>query len=241
MDNRPIGVFDSGVGGLPILYKLKKAFPSEDFVYFGDNNNMPYGNKNPEQINLLVRKGVQLLIENGVKFVVLGCNTASTIYTEGEVCGVKIIPLNPIDKLARMRRKCAFISTVATANAVRRALDNNAHLIDFFSMPDLAEKIERQVILQENTVLVDHQVTIDKKSPVLYLGCTHYLYVKQAIKTLFGAEIVLDGIDDLVNKINEIFDISGMQGQNIQTVSFVGECALTNKEIFRTYDFEKLN
>ena len=69
MDNRPIGVFDSGIGGLTVLKELKKKIPNENYIYLGDTNNFPYGEKSTEQIIELTRNNIKVLIKNNVKIM----------------------------------------------------------------------------------------------------------------------------------------------------------------------------
>ena len=78
MDNRPIGVFDSGVGGMTVLKELAKQLPNENFIYLGDTKRFPYGSKSKESIIELTKDGVEFLINKGVKLIVIACGTATS-------------------------------------------------------------------------------------------------------------------------------------------------------------------
>ena len=79
MTERPIGVFDSGVGGLTVLDALRRHLPHEDFLYLGDTARLPYGSKSPETVRRYARQAAGKLVERGVKLLVIACNTASAV------------------------------------------------------------------------------------------------------------------------------------------------------------------
>ena len=78
-DNRPIGVLDSGLGGISVLRELVKLMPGEDFLYYGDSANAPYGTRTPEEVIDLTKKDVDFLLERGAKAIVVACNTATSV------------------------------------------------------------------------------------------------------------------------------------------------------------------
>ena len=82
INSRPIGVFDSGVGGLTVLRALREALPEESFVYLGDTARLPYGSKSPETVRAYARQTAGLLVARGVKMLVIACNTASAVALE---------------------------------------------------------------------------------------------------------------------------------------------------------------
>ena len=97
MDNRPIGLFDSGIGGISILDKLKELLPNENFIFLADNKNCPYGYKSKKDIIFLSTKNCEKLIELNCKAIVVACNTATTnaIKKLREVIGIPIIGIEP--------------------------------------------------------------------------------------------------------------------------------------------------
>ena len=78
MNNAPIGIFDSGIGGVTIFKSIKKLLPKENFLYFSDNLNSPYGNKSKKEIQTLSLKNSEWLLNQGCKIIVVSCNTATT-------------------------------------------------------------------------------------------------------------------------------------------------------------------
>ena len=78
MDNRPIGIFDSGVGGITVLKEIQKRLPNEHLIYLGDTKNFPYGNKNKEEIIKFAIQNVEYLIKKNVKIIVIACGTATS-------------------------------------------------------------------------------------------------------------------------------------------------------------------
>ena len=121
MDNRPIGLLDSGLGGLSVAKKVIEKLPNESTVFIGDNAHMPYGDRTKEEIIELVRKSVQFLLDKNVKLIIFACNTAtamamSTIQTEIDP---QIIGVIQSGSLAASRttknKKVAVVSTKATA------------------------------------------------------------------------------------------------------------------------------
>ena len=78
MDNRPIGIFDSGVGGITILKEIQKRLPNENYIYLGDTKNFPYGEKNREEIIKFAIQNVEYLIKKNVKIIVIACGTATS-------------------------------------------------------------------------------------------------------------------------------------------------------------------
>ena len=97
MDNRPIGLFDSGIGGISILDKLKELLPNENFIFLADNKNCPYGYKSKKEIIFLSIKNCEKLIELNCKVLVVACNTATTNAIEKlrEVIDIPIIGIEP--------------------------------------------------------------------------------------------------------------------------------------------------
>ena len=90
-DNRAIGVFDSGIGGITVLRELAKNFPQESFIYLGDTARLPYGSKSPETVRKYLLQNMKFLISKDVKAIVVACNTASTQVTERTLEGRPVI------------------------------------------------------------------------------------------------------------------------------------------------------
>ena len=104
MDNRPIGVFDSGLGGLTGVRELRKRLPNENIVYFGDTGRVPYGSRSPETILQYARQDIAFLLSKDVKCIMAACGTVSSIYPAAEAAKLPVPYLGVVDAAARAGR-----------------------------------------------------------------------------------------------------------------------------------------
>ena len=107
MDNRPIGVFDSGLGGLTGVRELRKRLPHEDIIYFGDTGRVPYGSRSPETILQYARQDVAFLLSKNVKCIMAACGTVSSTYPAAEAAQLPVPYLGVVDAAAR---EAAFVT-----------------------------------------------------------------------------------------------------------------------------------
>ena len=120
MDNRPIGVFDSGLGGLTGVRELRKRLPHENIVYFGDTGRVPYGSRSPETILQYARQDIAFLLSKDVKCIMAACGTVSSIYPAAEAAKLPVPYLGVVDAAAReaafvtRNRRIGVIGTAAT-------------------------------------------------------------------------------------------------------------------------------
>jgi len=234
MRNLPIGVFDSGIGGLFVLEKLIKAFPLESFVYLGDNNNVPYGNKSEQEISKLTLYNIKRLVERGVKAIVLACNTASLNLKEEGCFDIPIFKLNPIlDLQSNLLKRGCFLGTVSTVKKLcEDSRVKTMKNVCFLPLENLAKNIERMLLYGEKCVFRDHLVTTNENYDFLYLGCTHYLCLKDELKGFFNVETVLDGVDSMMENLFNYLEKYDLFSKSKQTVSFLGECDGLNERVF---------
>src|SRR5262245_28381050 len=123
MNNKPIGVFDSGIGGLTVVHALHRRLPHENIVYFGDTARVPYGPKSPQVVREYAAQDVEVLVSNDVKLVVIACNTVSSVALDVvqknarvPVVGV-IMPGAEAAVRASSRKRIGVIGTRATINS----------------------------------------------------------------------------------------------------------------------------
>lgn len=120
MDNRPIGVFDSGLGGLTGVRELRRRLPKEDIIYFGDTGRVPYGSRSPETILQYARQDIAFLLSKNVKCIMAACGTVSSIYPTAEAAALPVPYLGVVDAAAReaafatRSRRIGVIGTAAT-------------------------------------------------------------------------------------------------------------------------------
>ncbi len=185
-DKRPIGFIDSGVGGLTVVKELKRLLPGENIIYFGDNANVPYGNRSEEEIYKLTKKMVDFLVEKEVKLIAIACNTISSILENYfQDSGIDIISIiepaadyvsrNKLDKVGILATKFTIESA-----AYDRLIKKKDDRVEVFSeaCPSLAGIIDRGEYSDKEIeeVVGIHMDNILKKRKLenIVLGCTHY-------------------------------------------------------------------
>lgn len=207
-DNRPIGVLDSGLGGISVLRELVKLMPGEDFLYYGDSANAPYGTRTPEEVIDLTKKDVDFLLERGAKAIVVACNTATSVAIrelreEYEKKDIPVIGIEPALKpavLAKEHSKVVVMATPMTLsqtkfNSMLHVYEDEANIIKM-PCPGLVEYIEGGML--EGPVLdeyLEKQFEPYEKSEIdaVVLGCTHYPLVKNEIQKHLPGVAIYDG------------------------------------------------
>ena len=199
MDPRPIGLFDSGVGGLTIWRATKKLLPQESLVFLADSGHVPYGEKSPAELHDLTERIVRVLLDQDVKLVVVACNTA-TVHALGhlretfpELPFVGVVPV--VKTLARRTRTnaIAILSTPATAESPYLAglVEEFAHdkRVINVGCDGLEELVEAgQARSARTTALLERYLAPVRRSgaDVVGLGCTHYPFLRSRIKRILG-------------------------------------------------------
>jgi glutamate racemase len=206
-DARPIGVFDSGMGGLTVLRALMARLPSERFVYLGDTARLPYGTKSAETVQAYALQATRLLLDQGVKMLVIACNTASTmaLYVLQEaweptpVIGV-IEPGARAGVAATRNGRIAVIATEGTvkggayAKAIQRLM-SDADIVQQPCQVFVALAEEGWTGSPATLAAVEHYLGALFRTPsapdTLVLGCTHFPVLAEAIRAVIGAEVAL--------------------------------------------------
>lgn len=192
-DNRPIGVFDSGVGGISVLRELKKALPCEDFIYYGDGANAPYGVRTTENVIELSKKVADFLQEKNVKCIVIACNTATaaSLHALRAYCSVPVIGIEPAVALANTMLHGGKVLAMATPGTIASArfadiLREHGESCIPMPCPGLMEFVERgETESQALHAYFDELLKdVDREQvDVTVLGCTHYPFVKNALSS----------------------------------------------------------
>lgn len=205
MDNRPIGVFDSGLGGLTAVKELKKVLPQEDILYFGDTGRVPYGTRSRETIIKYASQDMNFLMKNNVKAVVAACGTVSSVAKEiGESLGVPYIDvLTPTAQAAvetTKNNRIGITGTNATINSgsFARTISAINKDVSVFTMacPLFVPLVENGFVDPEDEVtrLVAERYLKDIKAAgvdTLILGCTHFPIISDAISKVMGSKVTL--------------------------------------------------
>lgn len=205
--NRPIGFFDSGVGGLSVMKEAIALMPNEDYIYFGDSKNAPYGIKTVDEVRHLTVKAVEFLLEKDVKAIVVACNTATSAAIDlirEQFKDVPIIGIEPALKLAIKYNRKGNIIIMATPMTLREKkfktlMDKYAQDNEIVSLPcaRLVEFIENGILEGEELELYLKEKFKPYKNNdigVVVLGCTHYPFIKETLTKILGKEIpIIDG------------------------------------------------
>ena len=206
MDNRPIGVFDSGLGGLTGVRELRKRLPHEEIVYFGDTGRVPYGSRSPETILQYARQDVAFLLSKNVKCIMAACGTVSSTYPAAEAAKLPVPYLGVVDAAAReaafatRNRRIGVIGTAATirSRSYEKLLRQLVPGVEITAQacPLFVPLVENGYFGADNAVtrLVARDYLKDIRAAgvdTLILGCTHYPLIAPIIADLMGPEVAL--------------------------------------------------
>jgi glutamate racemase len=228
-DARPIGVFDSGMGGLTVLRALVARLPYEHFVYLGDTARLPYGTKSAETVQAYALQATRLLLDQGVKMLVIACNTASAValymleeaWRPTPVIGV-IEPGARAGVAATRNRRIAVIATEGTVKggAYARAIRKLMSDADIMQQPcqvfvALAE--EGWTNAPATVAAIEHYLGTLFRNPsspdTLVLGCTHFPVLAGAIRQVVGNNVTLvDSAETTASAVAEALDRAGLKG-----------------------------
>lgn len=225
-NNAPIAFIDSGVGGLPYLQWVKEKLPRENFIYFADRKNFPYGEKTKEEIVNIVLHVVRSLHNgNKPKMLVIACNTASVTSLDAvrdafDIPVIGVVPaVKPAAEISNNRR----IGVLATERTVRGMYLQD--LIDKFASSCHIEKVGAGGIVRfvENSYFnatMDEKVSIIEESvnqfleadvDVVVLGCTHFIYLTDLLKKKLGKFVqVIDSRDGVGNQVIKVLKEKNM-------------------------------
>lgn len=203
----PIGFFDSGVGGLSVMREAIKVMPNEDYIYFGDSKNAPYGVKSVKEVRDLTFEAVEFLLSKGVKGIAVACNTAtSAAVAELRVVypNLPLVGIEPALKPAVELKKDGSILIMATPmtlrekkfNALMETYRESAKIVPV-PCAGLVEFIERGILYgKELEEYLFNKVNTYKEEEIgsIVLGCTHYPFIKEALSKVVGESVeILDG------------------------------------------------
>ncbi|MCT3691920.1 glutamate racemase [Elizabethkingia anophelis] len=233
--NQPIGVFDSGVGGLTVAKEIKRLLPNEDLIYFGDTKHLPYGEKSKEAIVEYSTKITNFLLEQNCKAIVIACNTATANALKevlelvaGKVPVIDVI--NPVaEKVAyEIHTNVGVIATKATVNSglYRKSIrkHNKFIKVDELATPLLVPAIEEGFKNHPITHAIIYNYLSNNKLKnieTLILGCTHYPLLIDEIKQYYGNRVrVIDSPNIVANQLKIILDKYHLLNEHSHTPSY---------------------
>jgi glutamate racemase len=220
---KPIGVFDSGVGGLSVLHALRQELPHEQFLYVGDSGCAPYGDRSADFVVERAITITKFLVGEGAKAVVVACNTATAVAVESLRArfALPIVAIEPAVKPAASRTRSRVVGVLATTGTL--SSPNMAKLLASYGSdvefviqpcPGLADQVEKGELDSEETrALVKRYVRpmIDKGADIVVLGCTHYPFVRPVIQEVAGPAVdVIDPATAVARELRRRLESAGL-------------------------------
>ena len=241
----PIGFFDSGLGGISVLRETLRLLPREDYIYFGDSLHAPYGVKPAEEVKALCASAVEHLIRQGAKAIVIACNTATSVAAaelRRRYPHIPIIGTEPAVKPAVERHPGGRILIMATAMTLKEQKfqdlwNQYREQAEIIPVPcsGLMEFVEQGILRGEEleNFLMDKLMPF-MKVPVdaVVLGCTHYPFLRGAIRHLVGrTPEIMDGSDGIARQLHRRLKELGLLNDRLENGSVDFQNSLEGTEI----------
>ena len=219
----PIGVFDSGVGGLSVLRAMREQLPNESVAYFGDQGHVPYGPRSMEEIQKFSEGITRVLLEQNSKLIVVACNTASAAalkFLRGQFPAVPFVGMEPAVKPAAEITKTGKVGVLATPATFQSEL--YASVVERFgagvelfqhTCPGLVAQIEKGDLDSNTTQLILEGALLpmlEKNIDTVVLGCTHYPFVIPLIEQIVGGNVrVIDPAPSVAKQVKRLLEADG--------------------------------
>lgn len=218
MDGRPIGIFDSGMGGLSVRAELARRFPDESLFYFGDGKNCPYGRRSREEIIRFTDEGIALLADKGIKMAVIACNAATAAaidHLRGRY-DFPIVGMEPAVKPAALASRSGVIGVLATAAAFNGELyrataqkyGQQVEIIEIVGdgFVELVEEDREDTPEAFETVRRAVEPMIEAGADHIVLGCTHYPFLAaQIVRAIGGRNVrVIDSAPAIARRVDSL-------------------------------------
>lgn len=233
-NNMKIGIFDSGVGGITVLHEALRQLPQEKFIYYADTDHVPYGTKTKEEVKQLVMDAVDFMAGEGIKALVVACNTATSIAIKDlrEKYHFPILGMEPAVKPAVERNGSKRVLVLATPLTLQEEKYRNLvssvdhdHIVDGLAMPELVEYAE-DFIFDSQIILpyLRQKLAIRDLSSygTVVLGCTHFPYFRESFRSLFvEGTAIIDGSIGTVNYLKKkLIETNLLAEEGLQEVVF---------------------
>ena len=223
--SRPIGVFDSGLGGLTVLKSLVQSFPSENFIYLGDTARLPYGSKSPKTIYNYLYQNINYLRKFDIKGAIVACNSASSVLRPEEFKDLPVVGVIEAGTKAALNatqnKRIGVIGTRATIGfgAYQELLKQLDDQVEIFAQacPLFVPLVEEGLTHDPLTNLICFRYLknlVDQQIDTLILGCTHYPLLKPAMARVLGPNIqMIDSADAIAELVGEGWSLSRQTGE----------------------------
>ena len=226
MDNRPIGVYDSGLGGLTVWRELRRQLPSESLVYLGDGKNCPYGSRPKEEIVRLADEAVACLVKQGCKLVVVACNTATAAairFLRDKYPDLPLVGMEPAVKPACLNTKSRVVGVLATERSLdgelfRRTAARYGRGVEVIAAPgtgfvELVESDRETTPEAEACVRRALAGMLDRGADQIVMGCTHYPFLLPVIERVAAGRgvTVIDPSPAVARRTAQLLDRFGLR------------------------------
>ena len=218
MNKNPIGIFDSGIGGLSVVRQIKKVLPNESIIYLADKANFSYGEKTPEQIRKLSEKNVKWLLAQKAKLIVVACNTATVnaiSFLRQRFPSIVFVGMEPAIKPAAEESKKGIIILSSPRAAKSQQLDSlikkyaqGAKIFNIGSL-ELVQAAEEQWKVNKIEIVLEKLLPrkILNQTDTLVLGCTHFPLIKDQIQKFVGGKIkVIDSGEAVAERVKTVLE-----------------------------------
>lgn len=223
----PVGIFDSGLGGLSVAREIRRRLPHEDLLYVADSAYVPYGGRSLDEISERSVAVTRALINGGARIVVVACNTASGAALEllREMFHVPIVGLEPAVKPAASATRSGHIAVLATPATLKterfnRLIDNHGAGVDVMKIPGpgLVELVESGALDGPGTVVTVRAILepmLGTEVDRLVLGCTHYPFLREVIAGIVGEKVeILDSGAAVARQVDRVLTEQNMKALN---------------------------
>lgn len=247
-----IAVFDSGLGGMTVLYDLMKRMPDEDYLYYADTMHVPYGPKQKEEVKKYIFEAMDFIVRQGVKAIVIACNTATSVAVQDlreKYKDLPIIGMEPAVKPALGKKFQPARRVLVTATALTLREEKLQHLIaeldventvDLLPLPGLVELAERfsfeeKVVRSylEEVFAPYHLSDYD----VIVLGCTHFSFFKDTFRKILPPEMaIIDGnIGTIKNLQHQLKEKNALGGGSGHVVYYNSSICVEDERMLEQY------
>ena len=213
-----IGIFDSGIGGATVLKEILKILPNENYIYYSDSFNNPYGDKSKEELKEICKKIINILIQKNCKAIVIACNTASTLSKDlrEEYKQIPIIAIEPAYKMVHdyaFNEATLVMATKRTIesnkfnNLLKNYNNNKTYLLPCIGLADAIEEADKEKIQE---FMKKELAKYAGKVQNVVIGCTHYALIKEEIKNTLGNVQFFYGAKNLALHLKDELQKNGL-------------------------------
>ena len=236
MNDAPIGIYDSGLGGLTVWREVRRALPGESLVYLGDGKNCPYGSRPREEVARLAREAVGALVDAGCKLVVVACNTATAAAIDSlreAFAPLPIVGMEPAVKPAYLATRSGVVGVLATERSLdgdlfRRTAARYGSGIEVVTAPgrgfvELVESDREDTPEAERTVRSAVAEMLDRGADQIVLGCTHYPFLIPVLeRVVAGRDVsIVDPSPAVARRVVQLLDEGGLRAAPGRKPSYV--------------------